>query len=655
MTIVAVLLLSAVICAMDVPQMKPVTITDEANRAVTCLSDHFTTLQTYLKPRIEEAATKVDPTMRSLRRSLKDTDESSSSSSWSDDEPDEKITEVKLMRKLLSDTSTIIEALLSAEEQIDQLELGFASLGCLKAEIMTTVSDINMINLKLSVEYPYDFGLHASIVKMTKSAVVNVSAHLDTIDTLIKVMEDYILSFKKGKAFLLKRTEKLVALYDVCDSTVSGLDDEIVHHLKKLSEDPASFTSKASGALNEMIELYQGEYENYIHMRKQLIRIHGLWPELCDRPSIVFLKPKVKRFKDDFIRLRREYMVRHKLFIEPTCLDINSAEYVMEFHRSEHQFYCNLKKGNRDAMLDKSLYTEHVHPSIIAKEIELVIGKDVHMSEKDILHVNFSGCPHDANVKVVPKPNHIFSPCLNIIERQEYREQLVLSKPAYNIKGLRVLRTEIHSQVVKAIKLGASDLALHKFGCSKCGVNREQVAGLYQEACLIFAGKGLKRIYIQDKKLAKQLKPVHVRIKHGKVSDYMNIEDCLIMNPRGCPHESKQFRASNNGRCHISPPLNLTEDVKARKSGAKTLAFNTKAMRVMRGIVQDQFLLAQSRKASMLVIGGFGCEQCGGNLDQIAHLYAEAVLLFRDRGLKKIVICTSELYKLVEAEYDRIA
>lgn len=652
---VHVALLLSFVLGMDIQSVE-ITCTKEevmsdVKRIEMHLLDHFTTLNTYLKPQIQESISFANPLILRLRNSVKRSGKSSSSSSWSDDEPDEKVSEIKTMRKLLKSNTLLIDVLLSAEEHIDQLQLNFSVLETLKRELMSCIIEMNMTSLKIFLNQPYDPVLHQTVQTTFKSRVPGVTEELQCIEKLLTTLHSLIACFLKGKAILKVRAGTLAPMYEVCELTVRQLDEDISRTLVLLAENPKDLKAAQLGNLNELLVAYQGEYENYSVMRKQLIKIHMLWPELCQRPCPSFLSSKTRQFRADTANLYHNFKALNGLLLHPDQLDISSGSYDMELHRSEMLFYRNLVKGHRDDVLEKSLFTEHIQPAIASRKIKLITGHMEFAAESVIMHVNKLGCAHDISEAI---QGHMSSPCLNLYEHPQFREHLVVSQPTYNMRGLRLLRAEIHSQFVKAIKLGASVIVVHNFGCSQCGANRKQIVGLYEEAFSLFAGKGLQIVNILDEELIEASRPDVISIKHRSASKYKDEEGCLIVNPKGCPHDQKQFKATES-HCFISPPLNVIEDVWLQKEGSRKPEFNSKGMKMMRTIVQDQFQAAFERCASVIVVVGFGCDLCVSSKKQIAHLYAEAISVFKGRSVKRIVFCDKELYKLVAEEFDRIS
>lgn len=141
-----------------------------------------------------------------------------------------------------------------------------------------------------------------------------------------------------------------------------------------------------------------------------------------------------------------------------------------------------------------------------SKFIALMPGDiDVLMQAPEgLLFVNPMLCAHTQKRYIRPQPDiqqTLISPPPNLITDLSCRERLVTILITPNMHGFQQLRDAVMDQFVTAIRLHATGLVIGHFGCSGCGVTARHLAHIYREAMKIFAGHGLKEVYLCDEAL----------------------------------------------------------------------------------------------------------------------------------------------------------
>lgn len=120
------------------------------------------------------------------------------------------------------------------------------------------------------------------------------------------------------------------------------------------------------------------------------------------------------------------------------------------------------------------------------------------------LFVNPDSCAHNQHRYIRPVFEGLptlISPTPNLLERQELRERHITQSTVANLKGLVEIRDAVIDQFVTAIRMKQTGLVIGRFGCPACGITARQLAPIYREAMQIFAGHGLRELFICDDEL----------------------------------------------------------------------------------------------------------------------------------------------------------
>jgi len=137
----------------------------------------------------------------------------------------------------------------------------------------------------------------------------------------------------------------------------------------------------------------------------------------------------------------------------------------------------------------------------------------------DLLLVNPEGCSclsaknleHDGYPEFLSSP-----PCLLIspflfdsAAKPDRVEDIPWPQLIANLKGIIKIREVIVEQFVEAVRRQSHYIVIGAFGCSKCGLHMEQVAGIYKEAAEMFSDKGIVKVYVACPNLWAALNHLH--------------------------------------------------------------------------------------------------------------------------------------------------